>query len=272
MSRERGIELTELLVVHHEMLAALREEKCLTSQQLEQKLDQSRATINRHLAALREVELITTENGKHTLTDFGTLILRELEGFCEPLHVSAQLPELIESLSSCPVKFEIRLLAGATVTRATSEEPYQMHERYLGFWDGTERVKGIRSIGAVPPDVVERIKPKLRADVEVESIWTPNAAAQYLETYPEIKSQWLEEPNARMLITRESVPVQFGLFDHRLAFTVHDEETGYPRALVDTENPKALAWARDLYDYYLAQSQPVDAWIGASEQWNADRG
>ena len=272
MNSKRGIELTELLVTHHEMLTFLREKERLTSQQLERELDQSRATINRHLAALREVELVTTENGKHALTEFGTIVLQELEEIYSPLHVSAQLPELLEQLSSCPVEFEIRMLAGATVTRATSEEPYQMHERYLGFWNETERVKGIRSIGVVPPDIVERIKSKLRSNVEVESVWTPTAAEQYLETYPEIESLWLEKPNARMLITREPVPIQFGLFDHRLAFTVHDEETGYPRALVDTGNPKALEWARDLYDYYLDQSRPLDAWVGASEQSNVDHG
>ena len=268
MNCERGIELTELLVVHHELLTALRDEERLTSQQLERKLEQSRATINRHLAALREVQLIATEHGKHALTDFGTIALEEVEEFYRPLHVSAQLPEFIEQLSSCPVEFEIRLLTGATVAKATAEQPYQMNERYLGFWNGTERVKGIRSIGAVPPDVVERIKPKLRSDIEVESIWTPDAATQYLEAYPEIESLWLEEPNARMRITNEAIPVQFGLFDSRLAFTVHDEETGYPRALVDTGNPEAFEWARDLYDYYFDRSQPLGAWVGASERLN----
>ncbi|MFP4625365.1 MAG: helix-turn-helix transcriptional regulator [Natronomonas sp.] len=265
MNIERGIELTEILVDHHDTLTTLQEEEPLTSQQLEQKLDHSRATINRHLATLREVELVTTVKGKHTLTDLGTIVIQELEKFCHPLHVSARVPELIEQLHSCPIEFEIRMLSGATVTSAVSEEPYQMHERYLGFWNKTERVKGIRSIGAIPPDVVDSIKLKLRADVEVESIWTPTAAAQYLVTYPEIKSLWVEEPNARMLITRERVPVQFGLFDHRIAFTVHDEEIGYPRALVDVTNPAALEWAHDMYDYYLEHSQPLDAWIDTED-------
>jgi len=272
MNSERGTELTELLVVHYEMLTILREEEHLTSQQLEQKLDQSRATINRHLAALREGELVTTESGNHALTDFGTIILQELEEFCNPLHVSARIPELIEQLASYPLEFEIRMLSGATVTEATVEEPYQMHERYLEFWNDTECVRGIRSIGAVPPDVVERIKAKLRSEVEVESIWTPTAAAQYLETYPEIASLWLDEPNARMLITREPVPAQFGLFDHRLAFTVHDEATGHPHALVDTGNSTALRWARDIYDHYAAQSKPLIEWIETSEQLDVNNG
>ena len=272
MNVERGIELTELLVVHHETLTVLQEEGSLTSHELEQTLDHSRATINRHLTALRGAELVRTANGEHTLTEFGTIVLQELAEFSHQLHVSVQLPELVEQLASCPVEFEIQMLAGATVTRATPEEPYQMHERYLGFWNETERVSGIRSISAVPPDIVERIKSKLRGGVEVESIWTPEAATQYLESYPEIESLWIEESNARMLITNESIPVQFGLFDDRVAFTVHDEETGYPRALVDTANPEALGWARDLYTYYLDRSQPLETWRDASEQPNTDHG
>ena len=272
MSIERGTELAEAVVDNRETLTVLEEKGRLTSQQLEQELEYSRATINRHLAALREVELITTESGKHALSDFGTIVLHEFGELCHQLHISAQIPDLVEQLYSCPVDFDIRILAGSTVTRANFEDPYQMHERYLGFWNETERVKGVRSVSAVPPDIVERIKPKLRSDTEVESIWTPKAATQYLETYPEIKSLWMEEPNARMLITHESISGQFGLFDHRLAFTVHDEEPGYPYALVDTANPEALEWARDLYEYYLARSQPLDAWVAASEQQNFDQG
>ncbi|NGM70771.1 DUF1724 domain-containing protein [Natronolimnobius sp. AArcel1] len=266
MTSERGIELTKYLVDHYDLLDVLREKESLTTQQLQQKLDQSRATINRHLATLREAELVKTTNGVHALTDFGAIVLQEVEGLCHHFDVSAQLPVLTEQLYSCPVEFETRILTGATVTKATSSKPYKMHERYLEFWDETNRVKGIRSIGAIPPDVVERLKPKLRGNVEVESLWTHDAAVQYLETYPEIKSLWLEEPNAQMQITHEPIPVQFGLFDHRLALTVHDEETGYPRALVDTANPDALKWANDLFEYYRDLSQPLTAELAESRR------
>ncbi len=270
MDADRGIELTETVVGHHELLTALRKHERLTSQQLERRLDQSRATTNRHLAAVREAGLSTTTNGEHALTEFGTVVLEEVESVCHQLHVAAQLPELVEQLYACPVAFDIRLLEGSTVTMATSEEPYRMHERYLELWNDTERVRGVRSIGAVPPDIVEGITPQLRGDVEVESIWTPTAAAQYLERYPEAASLWLEEPNARMRITRESIPVQLGVFDHRLTFTVHDERTGHPRALVDTANPEALEWARELYAQYLDQSQPLETWMDTAEQRNVD--
>ncbi|WP_197052319.1 ArsR family transcriptional regulator [Halobellus rufus] len=123
MNIERGLELTELVVAHHELVTSLRENTALTSRQLEGTLDYSRATINRHLAALRERGLVTTTNGEHALTEFGTIVLQELEEFCHPLDVSARLPKLVEQLSRCPVPFEIGLLDGATVTRATSEEP-----------------------------------------------------------------------------------------------------------------------------------------------------
>ena len=92
MDSVRGIELTELLVVHHELLSVLQSEGSLTSHQLEGHCGQSRATINRHLATLREAALVQTDTGEHTLTAFGALLLRELATFSEPLHVSAQLP------------------------------------------------------------------------------------------------------------------------------------------------------------------------------------
>lgn len=270
MDTGRGIELTELLVVHHDKLTLLEQKEGLTSQQLEQHLDQSRATINRHLAALREADVITTTNGTHRLTEFGSIVFDELDGFCHQLHVSAQLPELTTQLYSCPLPFETRLLTGATVTKAIAEAPYQMHNRYLEFWNETERVTGIRSNAAVPPGVVERLKPKLRDGVVVDSLWTPRAATQFLETYPEMKTLWLEEPTASMHITHEPIPVQFGLFDHRLAFTVHDGETGYPRALVDTARPGALEWARDLCGYYRERSQPLAAWLDTAETLDAE--
>lgn len=272
MTREPGIELAKILIGHHETLSVLREYEQLTTHQLGEHLDHSRATINRHLATLREVDLITTERGTHELTAFGGIVLEELDAFCHPLTVSAHLPEFIEQLAACPIAFDVRMLDGAHTTKATSETPYRMHERYLRFWQDTACVKGLRSNAAVPPDIVDRIKPKLRAGVEVESIWTPRAATQFLDTYPDIKGVWMEEPNARMLITQEPIPVQLGLFDSRVACTVHDEATGYPRALVDTHHPAALTWANDLFAYYRAESEPLAAWSGTTEQLAGEDG
>ena len=155
------------------------------------------------------------------------------------------------------------------MNKVVPRDPYQIHDRYLGFWNNTESVKGIRSIGAIPPDIVEHIKPKLRSAIQVDSIWTPDAASQYLTQYPDITSLWLEEPTASMLITPEEIPVQFGLFDERVAFTVHDDATGYPHALVDTANPETLEWAHDLYAYYRDHAQPLETWIETSDQLKA---
>lgn len=266
MKGQRGIELTKTVVVHIEMLTALQTEGESTSHQLERTLDYSRATINRHLTTLRNADLITTVDGNHALTDFGAIILQEVKNLCQELNVPAQRPDLVEQLHVCPVDFEIGLLAGATVTTATPEDPYQMHDRYLGFWRDTERVKGARSISVIPPDIIEELKPKLRGTVEVDSIWTPQAATQYFERYPEMKSAWMEGPQAQIRITNEPIPVQFGVFDNRLAFTIHDDETGYPRTLVDTDNLEAIEWAHRLYRYYCDRSQTLESWLDTAEK------
>ncbi|MGM0604440.1 MAG: helix-turn-helix transcriptional regulator [Halobacteriota archaeon] len=263
MNPDRGIDLAETAAVHHETLTALREEQ-LNSHQLERTLECSRATINRHLATLRERELVTRVDGEHALTEFGATVLRELEDVYQQLDVSAQVPKLVEGLQDSPIQFSLRMLTGATVTSATSDEPYEMHDRYLGFWEETDRVHGARSIAAVPPDVVEHVRSRLRDGLEVESVWTSAAARQYLDTYPEVASAWIDEPNARLLVTDEPIPVQFGVFDQCLTFTVHDNETGHPRALVDTAEPAALEWGRDLYEYYAERSQSLEAWMDAS--------
>lgn len=263
MNRDRGIDLAKTAAVHHETLAALRDEP-VTSRQLERTLECSRATINRHLAALRERDLVTRVDGEHTLTAFGATILRELEDVYQQLDVSAQVPKLVEGLRDSPVRFPLRILTGATVTSATADDPYEMHDRYLAFWEETDRVRGARSIAAVPPDVVEHVGSRLRDGLEVESVWTSAAARQYLDTYPAVASAWIDEPNARLLVTDEPIPVQFGVFDRRVTFTVHDDETGHPRVLVDTAEPAALEWGRDLYEYYAERSQPLGAWMEPS--------
>ncbi|WP_162224362.1 helix-turn-helix transcriptional regulator [Halorussus amylolyticus] len=266
MQIDRGIGLTKTVVTHHEILTLLRTEDALTTRQLERNLEYSRATVNRHLGTLREAELITATDNRHALTDFGAIVLREVEALCRQLHVSARLPELVEQLHACPIEFERSLLAEATVMTATADDPYQMHRRYLEFWDETERAKGVRSISAVPPDVVERLKPHLRGEVEAEIIWTPEAATRYFERYPDIESIWTGESDSGVRITDEPIPVQFGLFDHRLTFTVHDDRTGYPHALVDTADAEAVEWGRRLYRYYRERSQPMETWLDTTER------
>lgn len=270
MDLERGIDLTKTVVTQYETLTALRDEPQLSSRELGARLDRSRATVNRHLAALRERGLVSTTEGTHALTDFGSRIVEEVTEFSHQLQVESQLPDLATALSRCQVPFDSRLLSRATVTKPTSGEPYKMHDRYLGFWHETSRVRGARSVGAIPPDVVERVKPLLRGDVRVESVWTAPAARQYLETYPGVKRLWIEEPNARLLVTEESIPVQFGVFDNRLTFTVHDDATGHPRALVDTARPAAIEWASEMYAYYARRSQPLEVWLEMSSRPGVD--
>ena len=266
MDSDRGIALVETVVEHRDLLSSLESDGPRSSRELEAALEYSRATVNRRLAALRSEGLVEARDGRYELTEFGTVVLDETNAAFRRLDVVDALASsaLLERLDELPLAFDLAWLEEATVVTASIEDPYRMHDRYLEHWESTGRVTGARSISVVPPNVVERLKPKLRGGIEVDSIWTPRAVTEYFDRYPELQSVWLDAPNAGIHITREPIPVQFAIFDHRLAFIVHDDETGHPCTLVDTADPEALEWGHDLYAYYRDRSQPLSAWLGTS--------
>ena len=266
MDGDRGATLVATVVEHRDVLSSLESDGPRSSRELEAALEYSRATVNRRLADLRSEGLVEARDGRYELTEFGTVVLNETDAAFRRLGVVDALASsaLLERLGELPLEFDLAWLEEATVVTASLEDPYRMHDRYLEHWDSTERVTGARSISVVPPNVVEQLKPKLRGETEVDSIWTPRAVTEYFDRYPELKSMWLDAPNAQLRITREPIPVQFANFDHRLAFIVHDDETGHPCTLVDTDNPEALEWGHDLYAYYRDRSQPLSAWLGTT--------
>lgn len=258
MKLERGASLTELVVDHRELLSVLDSDGPLASRQLERRLDCSRATVNRHLAALREEGIVESDDGVHALTEFGATAFDAVEETIGRLTVTSGIPELVERLGECPVELDTVALADATVTRAIPRDPYEIHDRYVELWEGARRMRALRGFGAVPPDIVERIKPRLDTDFDAESVWSVAAAEQYLGSHPEVAEQVDEESTTPLLVTDDPVPVEFGLFDHRLAITLHDDETGFPHVLVDTANPEAMAWAEAVYEHYRERARPVE--------------
>lgn len=258
MELERGASLTELVVAHRELLSLIDSSGPLSSRQIEQRLDCSRATVNRHLASLREEGVVQRDDGDYSLSRFGITTLATVEDAVRRITITSEFPELVARIEDCPVELDVAALADATVTRATSEDPYEIHERYLELWNDATRMRAIRGFGAVPPDIVEHIKPKLQANFDAESVWNAVAAEQYFEKYPEVTDLVGEESKTPLLITDEPIPVELGLFDHRLSIIVHDDETGFPQALVDTANIDAMAWADAVYEYYRERARPVE--------------
>ncbi|MGM0606187.1 MAG: transcriptional regulator FilR1 domain-containing protein [Halobacteriota archaeon] len=157
-----------------------------------------------------------------------------------------------------PVELDVATLADATVTRATHEDPYEIHERYLELWENATRMRAQRGVGAVPPNIVEHIKPRLQTNFDTESVWSTVAAEQYLDSYPEVADLVREEPKTPQLVTDDPISVVLGLFGHRFSIVIHDDETGFPQTLVDISNAEAMAWADAVYEYYRERARSLE--------------
>ena len=265
---EPAFSLLETTLKHRDILSALETGGPLTSRELEDELDCSLATVNRHLGTLRTDGLVEKDGPRHTLTALGRGVLRTLETTARQVSVLEAIAEssFLSNVAEAPKPFDVLWLVDATVIRSTSENPYRLYDRYIDVWENAERLRALRNEGLTPPEVLETVTPKLLdAEFDAEGIWSRESATQFIEVHPEVNEIRRKNPDLGVYVADDLVPLDFSLFDTCLVVLSYDEQTGHPTIYIETDDENAMQWAADVFAHYRERSKTVP---DVFEEWN----
>ena len=255
-----GFSLTQTTVDHHDLLSLLDSADPLTSRALEDELDCSLATVNRHLGTLREHGLVEKTEGAYALTALGDAVVRRIETTARELSVVEAIADsgFLSNVTDAPKPFDVSWLAGSTVIQSTAEDPYGLYDRYVEVFEDASRLRALRNEGVTPPGVVDAMTPKLLDTAfDAEGIWSRETAAQFMEAHPIVNEIRRKNPEIGVYISDASIPVDFSLFDTCLVILSYDQQTGHPAIYIETEDEDAMQWAADVFAHYRDRSKAI---------------
>ena len=260
MAEKSGFSLTETAVEHREILSLLESADPLTSRNLEDELDCSLATVNRHLRTLREHELVEKKETAYILSELGEAVLQTIETTAHQVSVLEAVADsgFLSNAADTPVPFEVFWLTDSTVIRSTKAEPYRLYDRYVEVFEDAVRLRALRNEGVTPPKVIDGMTPKLLdSDFDAEGIWSQETAEQFMKAHPTVNEIRRKNPDLGVYVSDEPVAIDFSLFDTCLVIISYDKETGHPAVYIETEDENAMQWAEDVFAYYRKRSKKI---------------
>lgn len=260
--------LVETAVRHRNILSVLETGGPLTSRELEDELDCSLATVNRHLGTLRADGLVEKDGSRHTLTELGRGVLTTLETTARQVSVLEAVADspFLSNVADAPKPFDILWLADATVIRSTTENPYRLYDRYIDVWNNAEYLRALRNEGLTPPEVLEAVTPTLlNPEFDAEGIWSRASAERFMQVHPEVNEIRRENPSLGVYVSDDLAPLDFSLFDTCLVILSYDEQTGHPTIYIETDDERAMGWAADVFAHYRERSYTVP---DVFEEWD----
>jgi predicted transcriptional regulator len=243
------------VVQRRELLEALAEGP-LRRDELEERLDVSRATSHRFTRWLEEGALAERVDDRFRLTGKGHVYADEVLRFERNLRTATAIAPLLDAICEYHQEFVVPPFADATVTTATPEDPHRPVARFLTLLRGSSTFRGFNTTHMVPPALAD-VYDHLFDGVETELVYLPEVVENLMESYPGRARRAMEDGHLK-LRTRESLPYGLALFDDRVGIAGFDEETGAMRVFVDSDSAIARAWGDRVFDTYRRNSDPIE--------------
>jgi len=244
-----GDDLTELLRLRHDVLAALCDEP-RPRHELVEELSGSKSTIYKGLSQLQEAGLVERTDEGFSPTLYGTVSLARYDS----LTGIARFEELLTDYPGAAV--DPAALVGAEVIRPDETDVERHIERLWDLLDGAETAHGVSPI--VSPGYVERFLELLEGGLSVTLVLPKSIVDSLRADYPAELAAVSER--ARLYETNESIP--FGVVltrgaNPRMAIELRDGPliTG----LIVNDTPNALRWAEETVDQFRRTAARVEA-------------
>lgn len=239
------------LVRRAPMLEALRDHP-LDRQDLEERLDISRATSHRFTRWLGDRGLIERIDGEFHLTELGQAVTATVTSFKSDVTTAFQLAPVLETLDDTRPPLPLEAFSDAVVTTPASGDPHGPMTRYASLVQKTTTLRGINT-WAIAPTYMDEIQERILDGMETDLIDPRPVVEDVMENYPE---RCVEVCVSGHLTIRlhESLPFGLVLFDDRIGIAVRDPETNSLSAFIDTDSPVAREWAESVYETYKEES------------------
>lgn len=220
--------------------------------QLEERLEQSRSTLNRALNDLEENHLVVERTDGYEVTPAGE-VARQLytwayEPFAEALPVLAHL--------SLEDPLDPKFVYGGRVTRAEHPNPGEPIDQLRDLVGDCRQIKGMSPIGLIRHLDFFQVQNVDDSSV-AEFVFDEKCLGYLWDTHSEKMQTAVTAEHCMLWMSDETPPFSLLIIDDAIAWLgIHDAEGVVKGAIVNDSNV-AVDWARNIYRRYRSQSERV---------------
>ncbi|MBV0922605.1 ArsR family transcriptional regulator [Halomicroarcula limicola] len=228
-----------------------------TRSELAEATGASQATLGRILGDFEDRKWVRREGGGYVATATGTLVAEGFRDLVDVLDTERELRDIAEYLPTDAMDFDLRHLAGATITRPTQTRPNAPLQHLLTLMDGADEVT---AFSHTLNDQSLRVAADRTGDQRFRAV-LPQSAIDALvgdEALRDRLRDLVAAETASVRVYDGEIPLAVTIVDDVVNLLVRDRR-GVLRAAVDSEHPAVRAWAETQFERYHADSTPLSA-------------
>ena len=218
----------------------------------------SQATLGRILADFEARSWVRRRDGEYEATATGKLVANAFSDLLDVLETERDLRDIVDSLPTEAMGFDLARLADATITVPTETRPNAPLQRLIGL---EREAAAIRAFSHAFNEqtlslTAERVA---EGDLTFEGVFSRGAidALARESTLRRRLESLLDAPDAAVRVRDSRVPVAGTLADDRVYLLVRDD-SGVLRASIDTDDPEIFEWAESAFAEYWKSATPLD--------------
>jgi predicted transcriptional regulator len=237
------------------ILTHLLEAEPTSQREFRSAVETSRSTVTRALSALEEQDWIVQNGDRYRLTPSGRLIAEGLTDLVDTVQATDDLSTFIRWFPLADYDVDIDQLREAEVTASTDPDPYAPSRKHAAALRDATSFRML--LPSIDLQLVESTDTRVRGgDLELELVVSPEVEATIQSgEFADVLRGQIASGNLTVLVTDDPVPFYVGLSgDGDVQIGVEDDQ-GFPRALLETDDEVLRTWAGSVYDEHRAAAR-----------------
>jgi predicted transcriptional regulator len=231
-----------------------------TQRAFRDELSSSRSTVTRALSALEDRDWIERIDGGYQLTPQGHIVADSLDALVDVVQATDELATFIEWFPYTDYDISIDQLRDAEITASTEPDPYAPSRKHAAVLQEADRFRML--LPSIDLQMVRTTQERIAAgDMTIEFIVSPGMEETIVgdEFAAAIRSQ-MEAGGMTVLVAEEPAPFYLGLSDDGTVQLGVEDDEGFPRALVESDDDDLREWAVGVYDSAResAREKPIE--------------
>lgn len=231
------------------------EEGPLTIDEIRNRADASRTTVNRNLDALEAHGWVNRRNREYTITPTGELVAEKFYELVTIVQTTTQLRPIAEWVPAAALDIDVEALATATVVTSRPTDPYAPVARHIDAMASADEFRCL--LPAVGLPAMRTAAERVIEDGCSQEIIVPEGVIRTLTetpTYRNLLIEMLETGRVTIFVSEKPCRYYLGLTETVIQIGVQDFD-GVPRGLIELDASAARPWAERTYADYKDRSQ-----------------
>jgi predicted transcriptional regulator len=252
------------------LLEELHHEDRLEKNELKNRIEASRTTVQRNLDALKQEGWIEDNNREYWITPNGKLVAEQFLRLLDAVSVAKKCDPLLEWLPDS-IELDFHALIDAEVTVANQDDPYAPVNQHIELMCSAEKYRCILpAVGLQPLLVAEDcvVNQGNRQEIIVDETVAETLLSN--SNYRHSIDRLLQTDRCEIYVSERQVPYYLGLSNDTVQIGVGDEKE-VPQCLVESQARGVQEWAENTYTEFLDTADGITHPQATSERVNPDR-